>query len=194
MRQDPRGCSCPLNEQGSFTVEAALVFTVLVLACAFLMSAFLILYQQALLNGTAAAAAREIAALRSAGQGLYGELFTGTEEIGLDLNGGENEKPGQSFLEQCVQAAARARLAGSVVKPVRTDASVRIKRGLLTGNVQVVVVQEINVPGGQILCFFGGRKTLLLSGKGTASIARPAQYIRNIDLLLEYAESIKEKK
>ncbi|MCR4441959.1 MAG: hypothetical protein QHH10_07240 [Peptococcaceae bacterium] len=185
-----------MKEEGSFTVEAALVFTVLVLAFAFLTAALLILYQQVLLNRTAAAAAEAAAALWPEGEGLYEGLFPVLDEASLEAPAEENadpaEKTGRLFIEQSIQSVVYQRLAGGVIKPVKTTAVLNIKNGLLTRNVLVVITQEINVPGGKILSFFGGRKTLPLSGKGTASIIKPAQYIRNVDLTLEYAERINE--
>jgi len=180
--------------QGSFTVEAAVIFPLIVLALAGLVFALLLLYHKVLLTksvcGAAAAAAWREADYNGGWPG--GEVLTDVVE--------ENESfelESRAILDrlrtQKTSSAKRSfdyikldvyqELSREILHPQKTTLEASFHNGLLQKDITITVIQEIRIPFGSALS---------LQAAATASVTDPAEYIRNIDLAWEYAQRIKK--
>ncbi|MDF2522620.1 MAG: hypothetical protein K0R31_261 [Clostridiales bacterium] len=78
------------------------------------------------------------------------------------------------------------------LKPENTRLSIDYNNTFIQREIQVTLLQEIKIPLGGIKAFFDGKETVALTGKSTAVVSMPAEYIRNIDLGIEYAYRVRE--
>ncbi|MCX7710833.1 MAG: hypothetical protein N2484_13420 [Clostridia bacterium] len=78
-------------------------------------------------------------------------------------------------------------LKRALLKPELTEVTINFSNQLIQRKIEVNLKQEIKIPLGQLNRFFGGKSTLTVQGKGIGTVAEPAEYIRNVDLGIEYA-------
>lgn len=117
------------------------------------------------------------------------------EEIGTD---GESKlvlrmDTGDSLTGQKIALIGEAlgrRIGNTVLKSEKTKVKLTYSNNGLRGRLSVEIIQDIKVPLGGIKKFFDGKDTLSLSGRSTASVIEPAEYIRNIDLAIELSRRL----
>jgi len=91
------------------------------------------------------------------------------------------------------QRKAFSQLFKSIREPKKTIVVIEYDNGIILQRIKVKISQEINIPLGNIKKYFDGKKTVTLRAESTAIVADPAEYIRDVDLALEYATKAKEK-
>lgn len=189
------------SEKGSFTVEAALIFPIIILALAGLILAFLLMYQKILLTKTAVFLAAGAAGypggdklyVQPVQRSLWGgeETFSATitSEIDLGLRTSQlMQELGSGQFGYCerefkkMQLAVCSELERKVYLPEETSLAVSFQKGVLTLDTSITITQKMRTPFG----------LLELTGKAKASKIEATEYIRNIDLALEYAERLKK--
>lgn len=144
-----------MNRQGSYTVEAALVMTFILVVMFTLIFSFFVIYQQALLTHTACSAALKVARARP---------VSNTEGLQVYIN---------KQLEQ------------SIGRPDQTMLDIVNVNNPLNRTVNIGVLQEITLPWSGLKEFLNEKNTMTIEGKAVSAIVEPADYIRNIDLFLE---------
>lgn len=187
------------NQSGSFTVEAALVMSAVIIVLSFFILAFMLMYHKVLLTRTVIKTAREGACFWADGnQGLYyriSESFLSDEMKSITLINnyiseirGEKDKknPTENKL-RLIADCADNELDRGIINPIQNI--VNIAYGNLFGFREIVVEmeQEIRIPLGGIKSLLSGNETFKIHSVGKSVIAEPAEYIRNLDLVLELA-------
>lgn len=199
------------SNRGSMTIEATLIMSVLVLLLVGIVFAFLLMYQKTLLAQAAANAAQQGAEIwvdprRDRSRGLTGEdeklklgelygalVDVGTEyEATLDVldDAGKAPEEGKGTQEQKLNKIRQMvcdELCRGLLKPKDTKLRIDFGNTVLERKITVTIQQEIKIPLGGIMNLFGNNETITLTGTGTSVVADPAEYIRNLDLGLEYA-------
>ncbi|PKM88783.1 MAG: hypothetical protein CVU87_06705 [Firmicutes bacterium HGW-Firmicutes-12] len=194
------------NNKGSLTIEAVLVFSMVLLCVSVLVSTLMFMYNKVLLMKIAVDSAEEAAVSWNENGGLYTfikpqeeiilqdtvEGATGLNEKSKQLMEGLRSKP-ESYTEKlkAICADLYQRLARSPIKPQRTTLVIKLSKDILTTSLQVTVTQDFKVPFARIKAFFDGKEFMTLSATGTATIISATQYIRNVDLSLEYIRRLK---
>jgi len=102
------------------------------------------------------------------------------EELAEELGGTSPGYYERKFKE--IQLAVYRELGRKIIQPEETTVTVNFHKGLLYGDITVIITQKIKLPFGSIK----------LTGNAKVSDTKPAEYIRNIDLALEYAERLKK--
>lgn len=92
-----------------------------------------------------------------------------------------------------MSAAIYAELGRGLLKPERTDIKIDFSNTVIQRRLKVTLAQEIRVPLGSIGQRIYGNSTMSLRGTGTAVVAEPAEYIRNVDLGIEYSKKLYNK-
>ncbi|MGE5630283.1 MAG: TadE/TadG family type IV pilus assembly protein [Caulobacteraceae bacterium] len=198
------------NNRGSYTIEASMVFTIVLLAILALMFTFAYMLQKVAIMQVASYTARQGADLwldsrKDPDNGLINAdkdrdsvyyrvfdnlLFQGkTFEWKLEgekANG--NSLPG--YKASLIEDALSRKLKSLILKPKETSISINYSNNLLKGQLTVTITQEIKVPLGGIKAFFDGKDTMTLKASAVSTIEEPAEYIRNIDLAVELSKSI----
>lgn len=209
-------------DKGSYTIEASMIFTFIVLTILTLLFTFLYMQQKAYLVSAASFAAQQGAELwrdsrRSMENGeLSGErtenpmgyrifdnllmsqkTFEGhlDKETGSDgkskyvliMKAGDNLSGQKAAL---IGEALGRRIENTALKPENTRVKLIYSNNGLRGRLSIEITQEIKVPLGGIKKFFDGKETLDLSGRSTAAVVEPAEYIRNIDLAIELSREL----
>ena len=91
-----------------------------------------------------------------------------------------------------IKKAVYKELYRGFLKPEATKLTIEYSNLFLQREIQVTLIQEIKIPLGGIKAFFDGKKTMTLVGSSTSVVSMPAEYIRNVDLGIEYAYRMKE--
>lgn len=212
-------------DKGSYTIEASMIFTLIVLTVITLLFAFLYMQQKACLVSAASYAAQQGAELwldsrRSMDNGeIMGEKtknpigyrifdnlllsrisFEGylEEENGIEgkskyvlrMNT-DDTLPGKKA--ELIGEALGRRIENTALKPKETKVKLIYSNNGFRRRLSVEVIQEIEIPLGGIKKFFDGKNTLTLSGRSTAAVVEPAEYIRNIDLAVELSGKLGEE-
>lgn len=171
---------------GSLTIEAVVIFSVLILAVSLLIFLFLLVYQRLLLTKTAADAAQLAVTLMTAEKpnSLQGPQVLLEESLEGQLILPEKKDVLVGPVSQ-VRFFICRQLAKSLQKPLKTRINISVTGGFPADSLCVTLQQEIRIPFGPIKAFLTGRETVTLTATGVLRIIDPAQYIRNFDLLLE---------
>ncbi len=202
------------DRKGSYTVEACLTVTTVLFVLFALSGSFLYLSQRAMLSAAAGYCAQKGAELWAAGSSSAGG---GSEALyeGLDMS---EKKVSESIniteeLDEVLRSAAAAfsenegaerkmnriryallnRLGRCILKPEKTDFQIVCHKGFMSSRIQVTIIQEVRIPFGYLKAVFDGKKTLTMTAAGTAVLAEPAEYIRNVDLSAEYGARLAGK-
>ncbi|MGI6588685.1 MAG: hypothetical protein ACOX2N_07960 [Peptococcia bacterium] len=188
--------------KGSYTIEAILILSTLLIILFLLCFSFMMMYHRVLLTKTASFVAQQAAKEWHREQGLYhrvmelaqgSKTFVQTVEGDLTVSVGKRETgmvSGQGVAGKCqaIQKEVLVQLYKTIKKPKRTTVEVQYNSGLIAPEVKVVIIQEVAVPFGQLKKFFSGKDTVILMAEEKVIITEPAEFIRNADLLVECAE------
>lgn len=199
------------NNRGSMTIEATLIMSALVLLLVGIVFALLLMYQKTLLVQAAANAAQQGAEIwadprRDMSRGLtgedeklkLGELYGALVDFGTGYeatlhvleDAGKALGEGKGTQEQRfnrIRQMVCDELYRGLLKPKDTKLRIDFGNTVLERKITVTIQQEIKIPLGGIMNLFGNKETITLTGTGTSVVADPAEYIRNLDLGLEYA-------
>lgn len=162
------------KQEGSLTIEAMLALTTVFFSLTLVLLGFLLMYNKLVLMETAAAAAEQAVLLRRSDTGVAEAQALSPESL--------------SVLEGRIMRS----LGKGVIKPAHTAIRVRVDRQILSSTLKVTVTQEYRLPFGWIKAVFDGQERLTLTGTGEAALLEPVQYIRGVDLGLEYIQRLRE--
>lgn len=192
------------NIRGSLTIEAVLVLSVVLLTTVSLLFSFMLLYNRAQLLRTAADAADIAASMWQTGE--FASLLPGEREVFREvLEEGELAAKGSQLLadlaatgdeEGMEMKKTRLHIYRQLEKTAeiaeRSTIVIALRDDFLTRSIQVTLSQEIRVPFGRLKAFFTGKETINLTGSAASSVVAPAEFIRNVDLALEYLARLRQ--
>jgi hypothetical protein len=203
--------------RGSFTVEASLVISTILLLLVALMLCLMLLYQQVMLSWIAESAAQQTADIWADSRqnmvtgawnreekmdSLYYRLLddallgSRTVEYRLEGDGRFHPVPGtgtetlnsDSLLDRKFQKLVEQmhrQPASILIRPAAAGLRIEYQNRLVERKVTIILQQEVKVPFAGFAGILGGKGTITLTGRGTAVITEPAEFIRNTDLLVE---------
>lgn len=191
-----------MGNRGSYTLEAALVMSAVILALSALILAFVFVYHQALLTSTACSMAEQAVSLQTQ-EGLYQNIidinkgmqtfsYSSKEDgefpdfLSRQSSQGKTASPQQKKL-QITGAAIYEELSRRIKEPEETKIEVAYTNRLLQTTVAIDLQQKMKIPFGGIKALFSGSDNVVLTGRSRGVVVDPAEYIRNIDLVQEYA-------
>lgn len=175
------------KDKGAFTLEAAIVMSsILIILCAVLY-AFMLLYQNVVVTYAASYAAQQGAAAW-VNSGLNIEDGSGSYRSEpyyriAELVGGGHVAQKKQNIENC----AREKLKSGILSVKDSVIHVEFKNYVFQRQIHVEIKQNIPIPFAQIAKFFNGGNDFSLSTKAVATVAEPAEYIRNCDYAVETA-------
>lgn len=176
--------------KGSFTLEAAVVMSSIIMILFAVLYAFMIMYQNAVVTYAASYAAQQgaITWVNSGlktddGSGDYvSEIYYRIAEFG----GGGNSSKKKENIKKCAEEKLKAGIL-----PVKDGTvNVEFKNYVFQRQIHVEIKQNIPIPFSGIVKFFNGGEGFAISTKATAAVPEPAEYIRNCDYAVEAATSL----
>jgi hypothetical protein len=197
------------NEQGSYTVEAVIIMSIVFFAVFLLCFSFMLMYHRVLLTKAAHEIAEQAANEWTRGSSPYYRIFeinSNGRFVEKTIEGAlDAEKLRESFRhEEKITNAVEEKLALMLKKtfpkllrwikePQKTTVKISFENGLIMQKVFVEITQEMKIPFGQLKKVFDGKAEAVLQAQSTAVITDPAETIRNADLVMEYATKVNEK-
>lgn len=187
-KRDSRG------NRGSITVEASIIVPLVILAIAAAIYIGLLLYQRALVQSAAEAAAEAGAVAWVSGTfelgtgkpmdgsfedfALYRRLFDGDKLSRLD------------GIEQFALAAAERH---ELVRAVNSSADAVVKDYAVYRKIEVTIHKEYNLPLGKFLKLFGGSDTIDMTVKAVAAMDEPVELIRTTDFIIDIEKKLENR-
>lgn len=209
------------DNKGSYTVEACLAATTVLFVLFAVIFSFLFLVQKAMLSEAAGHCAQKGAEIWIADTfnaytangltdgyktSLYYRIsdFKETDSRSINIaealdkeleaiEGGFRASRGNEKKMNWIKYAAYSRLGRCIMRPEKTNVEIAYQNDFIKSQVQVTITQEVKIPFGFIKALFDGKDTLTLRATGTAAVAEPAEYIRNLDLTVEYGKRLAGK-
>lgn len=179
------------KRSGSYTLEAVIVMTSVIFIIFAIISAFLLLYQNAVMYAVATQAAQEGAIWWAdeihtldggySGKDTQGHYYRLGELFG---SGDKKCKTIQRWAEQKLEEMTPDTLIGSGKETVNVTFHNYVVRRVI----EVEIVKEIDIPFKEIAQYFGQNLDMRVVAR--AACSESAEYIRNIDYGLELAGDI----
>lgn len=182
------------SNRGSFTIEASIIFSTIILVCISLIYIAALLYQEAYLQSCATKAAQKAAAIYSDSskdmylgakyisdmkeKDLYGSLF--------DTDRKEKEQKIKGYLMNQIDAF-------SILKAGEPTVTVKTENRILYKKVNVSLNQHYKIPLGEMLKTFGFSSTFVLKAEAEAVVNNPVEFIRNTDFLIDTTNEVLSK-
>ena len=174
------------TQKAAYTLEAVIVMSTIILIIFAILSAFLLIYQNAVMYYVATQAAQEGAVMwTDSAHGMDGTV-SGTDSQGLyyrigELAGGNSQKEERirSWAEERLAAMTPDTLVGSGAASVEAAFHNYVVRRV----VEVRITKEVDIPFREIAQYFGADLDMTVTAR--ASTAEPAEFIRNVDYAIE---------
>lgn len=179
---------------GSVTVEASIIIPLVILSIIAAIYTGLVLYQRALVQSAAEAAAEAGAVAWASGICEVGSgkpAKKSFEEFSLYRRIVDKDKEIRlgSIEEYALAAAARYEL----IKPLDSRAEAVIKDYAVYRKLEVKITKRYRIPVGKVLSIFGADDTFKISVKAVSTIDEPVELIRNTDFLVDLEKELEEK-
>lgn len=196
------------KQRASFTVEATIVMSTIIFAMFAILSAFLLVYQNAVMYYVASRAAQEGAVMwsdpshtldgseyKGEKQGYYyrlGELFAGETSVSVRSGDKKKSASGVQGKEYEIAFWALKQLSklspGTIVGNGRETVTVTLHNYIFLKEVEVSIVKEVNIPFREIAKYFPSNLDMKVTVQ--ASVYGPTEYIRNVDYSIELAHEL----
>lgn len=171
-----------MREKASATIEAAIVMSTLLFIIFAIISAFLLLYQNAVMEYVATQAAQQGAVYWTDTSVQMDGSRSGKDSNGLyyrigEMAGGNAAKC--DHIKKWAEERMKSMIPRSIVGSGAEQVSVTFKSGLMQRYITVEIKKEVNIPFAGIMQYFSD--DLDMKVKVQASISEPAEYIRTMD-------------
>lgn len=171
-----------MREKASATIEAAIVMSTLLFIIFAIISAFLLLYQNAVMEYVATQAAQQGAVYWTDTSVQMDGSRSGKDSNGLyyrigEMAGGNAGKC--DHIKRWAEDKMKSMIPRSIVGSGAEQVSVTFKSGLMQRYIIVEIKKEVNIPFAGIMQYFSD--DLDMKAKVQASISEPAEYIRTLD-------------
>lgn len=174
------------TRKAAYTLEAVIVMSTIIFIIFAILSAFLLIYQNAVMFYVATQAAQEGAVMWTDNAHDLDGTVSGTDSQGLyyrigELAGGNSQKEERirSWAEERLAAMTPDTLVGSGAASVEAKFHNYVVRRV----VEVRITKEVDIPFREIAQYFGADLDMTVMAR--ASTAEPAEFIRNVDYAIE---------
>lgn len=171
-----------MREKASTTIEAAIVMSTLLFIIFAIISAFLLLYQNAVMEYVATQAAQQGAVYWTDTSVQMDGSRSGKDSNGLyyrisEMSGGNSAKC--AHIKKWAEDKMKSMIPRSIVGNGAEQVNVTFKSSLMQRYVIVEIKKEVNIPFASIMQYFND--DLNMRVKVQASVSEPAEYIRTLD-------------
>jgi hypothetical protein len=158
------------NNRGSFTVEAAIIFSIAFLIFILLIYTSIIMYQYAFAQSIAdeAAGKGSIYWPSDVNKNIYWRLYDGNSR------------------EKCILITKyiQDKLAKSILK-TESEVKVYTQNMLLQKNLKIEIYQSFPLPLGNLFSIFGMKPKLVIRAQSISPINDNPEFIRNMDMIID---------
>lgn len=160
------------KHKGSFTIEATIVMSSILIILFAVLYAFTIIYQQCLISVIAARQADKASAGWITGNDLYYHIGEFNSENYSDKLGYWEEET-KKLMETVTM------MGGNI------EVNADFERKLFGRNIKITIEQNVVIPFEAVAKFFNDGKPMKLKATAVSKIVEPTEYIRNIDYSTE---------
>lgn len=182
------------KQKGAYTVEAVIVMSTVIFIIFAIISAFLLLYQNAVMYYVATQAAQEGAVMwADTSHDLEGHTRGKDEQstyyrVGELVAGGGGSAGKTEYISSWVKQKMKKMIPNTLVGSGAEEVNVTFHNYVVQRVVEVRITKEINIPFREIAQYFGRDLDMTVDVK--ASVAEPAEFVRNVDYGFEVAAKL----
>lgn len=176
--------------RGSYTIEATIVMSTVLIATCAVMYAFMIMYQNVIIMYAASYGAQQGArSWVNTGISMDGSVRNYNSELYNDIaeatGGGKiNEK------KENIKKTIKGKMKLSIFSTSNAEINVDFKNNILQRKVIVEIKQKIPIPFSGIVKYFNNGNPFEIKAKIEATVVEPTEYIRNIDYAVEWVKTL----
>jgi len=180
------------KQKGSYTLEAVIVMTTIIMIIFAIISAFMLLYQNVVMYYVASKAAQEGAVMWADSSHDLDGNSSGVDDQGLyyrlgDFAGGDSAK--EKRIEDWVKSELSRLMPGTLVGSGKETVNVDLViQAPIRRCVQVSITKEVDIPFREVAQYFD--QDLDMNVTVEAAVSEPAEYIRNIDYSVELVQEV----
>lgn len=173
-----------MREKASTTIEAAIIMSTMLFIIFAIISAFLLLYQNAVMEYVANQAAQQGAIYWTDTSVNMDGTHSGKDSNGIyyrigEMAGGGNSAAKCAHIKEWTENKMKSMIPRSIVGNGAEEVNVTFKSGLMHRYVIVEIKKEVNIPFAGIMQYFNDDLNMRVCIQ--ASVSEPAEYIRNLD-------------
>lgn len=180
------------QSKGSYTVEATIVLSTVLIALCAVMYAFMIMYQNVVIMYAASYGAQQGArSWVNTGVSVDGKAWNHNSELysGIaELAGGGNTGAKKDRIKSAVNDKMKLSIFSTRTATVNVD----FKNNILQRKVVVEIKQKIPIPFSGIVKYINNGNAFEIHAKMEAAVAEPTEFIRNVDYAIEWIQSTGE--
>lgn len=181
------------KQKGSYTLEAVIVMSTVIFIIFTIISAFLLLYQNAVMYYVATQAAQEGAVMWSDNAHDLEGNVSSKDQQGLyyrvgELAGGQSVSDKETYIRNWAEKKLKSMTPDTLIGNGAETVEVEFHNYVIQQVVEVRITKEIDIPFREIARYFGNDLDLHISAR--AAVAEPAEFIRNVDYGLELAGEV----
>ncbi len=182
------------QNRGSITVEASIIVPLVILSICAVIYMGLFLYQRALVQSAAEAAAGAGAASWDAGADML--VISRPEDPdseGFKLYRCIIDSERDVKLEKIKAYALSASSRNEIIPAVETATDVEVVDYAVYRKLEVTISKKYKIPFGRLVKLFGGKETAEISVKAVSTINDPAEFIRTADLVIDIEKKLENE-
>jgi hypothetical protein len=181
------------GERGSITVEASIIVPLVILSISAALYIGMLLYQKALLQSAAEAAAEAGAAVWASGTSALESYRPDRDSDNFRLYRRIYDDGGEDRLKKIEEYALSLASRGELVKSVETTADAVIRDYIVYRKLEVSICKCYNVPLGKFMKIFGGSDRVMISARAVSTVSEPAELIRTTDFIIDLEKKLEAR-
>ena len=183
-----------MREKGSYTVEAAIVMSAIIMIVFAIISSFLLLYQNVVITYIAQQAAQQGAAMWTDTSVQMDGTRSGVDDqrvyyrLGELSGAGSNMEAKKSTIKAWAEQKLKEMIPQSMVGSGSEHVSVEFENTIFQRFVTVEITKDVDIPIAGITQYLGD--DLDITVRVRAAVSEPAEYIRTLDLGILVAQDL----
>lgn len=181
------------RNRGSITAEASIIVPLVILSLAAVIYIGILLFQRALIQSAAAAAAEAGASAWPSGtlelENSRPDMGKGKFELYRRIFDSGSEKRLREIEEYALSLSSQ----NEIIRPAETVVKAAIKDYAVYRKLEVSITKYYTIPLGRFVSIFGGSDRIRVKVRAVSTIDEPVELIRNTDFLIDLEKKLEEK-
>ena len=181
------------EEKGSITVEASIIIPLVILSIAAAIYIGMLLYQKALLQSAAGAAAEAGAAVWAAGTDALDSYRPDRGMEGFRLYRRIYDRSAEDRLRKIEEYALSLASRDELVKSEGSEAQAVLRDHIICRKLEVTITKYYRIPLGRFMKIFGGSDKVMITAKAVSTVSEPAELIRTTDFIIDLEKKLEDR-
>lgn len=181
------------EEKGSITVEASIIIPLVILSIAAAIYIGMLLYQKALLQSAAGAAAEAGAAVWAEGTDALESYRPDRGMESFRLYRRIYDRGAEDRLRKIEEYALSLASRNELVKSEGSEAEAVLRDHIVYRKLEVTITKYYRIPLGRFVKIFGGSDKVRITAKAVSTVSEPAELIRTTDFIIDLEKKLEDR-